>query len=354
MRNRCRAALAVAPLVMVASSLFQSLAAAQNGPLVYRRVLVPEDDLHSQIRGLLPLARDEFERRLAVAARKGEANSPPLDAQLEQATFRARLDGPELVAGRSELNITCRGEGPALVPLEPCNVVIESAAWQGAEQPAAIVGVDAGGRLWCRAEASGTLKLGWSQPASRVESGLTTFELQLPAAPRRRLEIVAPSGFELASDSGLITSAAAAGEPTGRVWTIDLNADPRTVLHVRASGAAGNAGPLVVAREATNYAVHGSAVDLLATLTLDVLRQPVTELEFAVDAAIHVTEIRAGSEALPLSIEPSGAQSTVRARVPAGLSGTEQIVSIAGSAEWPGGGRWTLPRIELRGAEYQE
>src|SRR5262245_14385097 len=76
-----------------------SLRAQPAEPLHYRRVLVPADALADQIRGLVPMKREEFERRLAMIAPRESREAP----RIEQATFRASLEGFELIQGDADL-----------------------------------------------------------------------------------------------------------------------------------------------------------------------------------------------------------------------------------------------------------
>src|SRR5262245_33824350 len=92
--------------IAIAASLW-ALAIQAAEPLVYRRVLVPADALDSQIRDLLPLKRDEFERRLALLQRD-ESQSRHATVRVEQAVFQARLDGNRLV-GSGSLDVVAKG-----------------------------------------------------------------------------------------------------------------------------------------------------------------------------------------------------------------------------------------------------
>ena len=67
-------------LVVPSSSFGQS-----PEPLLYRRVFVPEEALNNHIRGLLPLKREEFERRVALAAKQNDASAGKMAARIEQA-----------------------------------------------------------------------------------------------------------------------------------------------------------------------------------------------------------------------------------------------------------------------------
>ena len=72
--SRARLRSVGALLTLAAHAVLATSAIAQlPAPLSYRRVYVPEEALESQIRGLLPLKRDEFQRRLALIAAQSES-----------------------------------------------------------------------------------------------------------------------------------------------------------------------------------------------------------------------------------------------------------------------------------------
>src|SRR5439155_22452026 len=111
-------------------------------PLLFRRVFVPEEALGSQIRGLLPLKREEFERRLASAAKQTDPAANKTAVRIERAVFRARLEGSDLKNGEAELTVVAATDQPAILSLEPCRVALESAVWQSGKRGPVIIGAD--------------------------------------------------------------------------------------------------------------------------------------------------------------------------------------------------------------------
>src|SRR5205814_2317145 len=80
--------------LLLALSLSGALGADETpAPLTFRRVYVPAEALDSQIRGLLPMKRSEFERRIARTQEPGRTIAGQTSARIEEATFRAKLDG---------------------------------------------------------------------------------------------------------------------------------------------------------------------------------------------------------------------------------------------------------------------
>src|SRR5436305_620854 len=159
MRGVVRTACADRVAAMLQLVLVGGLTADETpSPLTFRRVYVPEDSLNTQIRGLLPMKRAEFERRIELLHAAGRSIAVQAPARIEEAAFRARLSGQQLVDGTAELNIVKDGEEPVFLMLEPCNLMLESAAWTAPAPRPAVLGVDAAGQLRCVVEQSGTLQ----------------------------------------------------------------------------------------------------------------------------------------------------------------------------------------------------
>ncbi len=356
-RTTIVAAIALAATFGLQSARGQSPDAPQTVPLVYRRVYVPEEALESQIRGLLPLARDEFERRIALARAAVDRSSGLAQIRMEEAVFRARLDGNVLRDGAAEIIVSSVAKQPSLLALAPCNVAIESAVWQTQERRAAVIGADPRGELQCLVEASGTLRLTWSQAAVTSAAEETTFDLRLPSATRRRLEIVAPTNIELAVDAGLIVASGPAdNDPEQRVWSIELGGQSQIRLTARAAKAEREARALVVVCETTSYSVLRSTLDMETSFKFSVPAQPLKELRLEADEGLEITAVRMGEQSLPFRAA-SGAGEGLRAvSVPLfeTITGTDQTIEISATTEWPADGRWRLPRIKVAGGLLQE
>src|SRR5262245_61961249 len=214
-----------------------ALLLAQNaGPQAYRRIFVPQDDLEAQIRGLLPLKRDEFERRLLLAGAVRDASQRPAEVRVEAAVFRARHDGGRLSGGTAELEIVLPSERAAVLTLAPCSFAIESAYWKGDPKRPAVLGADAIGAICCLVERSGTLLLEWTQRGEQRSFGGAAWNLQFPVAPRCKLEIETAGDEQLDSQAGLSTVGDPADRNAGRrEWTIELGGRSQTRIKIEPS-----------------------------------------------------------------------------------------------------------------------
>ena len=346
-----------AGLVLAVAGLCVLLGSARVSPaaLAYRRVYVPEESLGGQIRGLLPLQREEFQRRLELARRLADPSASQTKVRIDQAVFHATLDGDRLRGGKMELVVSATDDEPSLLSLDPCNVAIESAIWD--DRRAAILGADSTGTLRCLAPQSGTLLLDWNHAGIKGQAGETTFDLRLPAALRRRLQIATPANVELTVDAGLVSpSEPAAEDPRQRLWTIDLLGGSPIVLHAHPVRPQEDAGPLVTVRELASYTVGRSTLDVETTLTLDILRQPLKQIELEVDRPLRITAVALGEHRLAFGADDDAEKrhATVLVELPAELSRMDRAIEITANADWPTGTRWTLPRIKLAGGLLQE
>src|SRR5207253_11383059 len=112
----------------------------------YRRVFVPEDALDQQIRGLLPLKRDELERRLVLANLAADAAANHEAARIDEATYQARLTPEGLLEGSARLIVKTPAASAALLSLEPCQLAIRSAIWSDGDGEPAVLGTDSAGK----------------------------------------------------------------------------------------------------------------------------------------------------------------------------------------------------------------
>jgi hypothetical protein len=346
---------------LLAAAVFALLPAVSvgqsPGPLSYRRVFVPEEALHHYIRGLLPLTREEFERRIELAAKKQDSVTAKTAVRVEQAVFRARLDGAALIKGESEIEIVAATNEPSLLSLDPCSLAIESADWKANDRRPAVIGRNPTGELQCLVEGSGTLRLRWNQAAAETAPGTSRFTLRLPIAPRRRLEITAPKEIELEVEGGLISQRdARTANSNDRMWLIDLTGAMETRLYARQAGAQQQVDGLVIVREETQYNVLPSVIDMKTSFTLDLLRQPAHQIKLEVDRGLQITAARIADQSMPFAAMTGedDASQIVTLELPAEISGTDRVMEIAATARWSGDRAIELPRIIIAGGVLQE
>jgi hypothetical protein len=388
----------VCRLVLTWGALVASapLAHAQNDAeparTTYRRVYVPEADLDGQVRGLLPIRREEFDQHISVAATRGPARFAPPRARLTAARYSARLAGESLVGGRAWWSVETSGSEPTVLQASPCNLALEEAVWEadpqsgGASQPA-VLGNDPAGDLVCLTPRSGTLALRWSLAAADATADRLDFRLQLPPVPLTRLEIELPPAMVLRCDAGLVippargkaddaegdvTAGAAAAAGSNVVWAIETAGTANLLIRIERSVNSVPAKPVVLVQESGNYRVLAGEIDISSSLELDVLSAPLRELDLLVDRQVRLVSIRLGDEPLAWEEtprddstndptdrtargdgkEPELRRITVQLARP--LRGEGIRLDVAGVAPWPANQAVRLPRIQVLDGVWQE
>lgn len=344
-------------LVVAATAIFPArlVQAQTTEPLIYRRIFAPSDALDGQIRDLLPLKREEFGRRLAAIQQPTSALASQTIVRIEQAAFRARLDGSQLV-GQATFLVAAAGTDAALLPLQPCSFTIESAFWNAAESRTAIFGADQTGKLLCLVDHSGELSLKWRQAANEVIDGRQSFALQFPSAPYRRLEINAPANIELAIDSGLIVSSQPSSEePDRRNWLIELTGATNIRLEANAKRQTHLTTPRAIVRDTTAYNVLPAAVDFETTVNLDVLEQSLSAFSFTASQPIHLLSVQVNGQPTDFRVTTDeDGQSRYLCEIATPLAGADHVLTIAGTASRPAAGAWILPRVRWDDCQFQE
>ena len=358
-------------------------AAEPAAPLRYRRVLVPEQEVDRVVRGLLPMRRDEFDRRLRLleaAAGTGQASS----ARIASATYRARLEGDALVGGQAELVITHDSTGPVLLDLAEVDLALRDARWSGAGGRAAQLGIDQAGKLGCLVEESGTLSASWSLQGQREQRGDLSFQFHLPPCPLTQMVLTLPPDLTLRAQGAIaerIAPAASRGSTTTAVarqeahpqevqWSILCSGNAAVTLRVTSGEGMPDAARLVLVKQRDTYTVHRGAMDVEASLDLDVLNQPISQLTLTCDSSLALVSVRQGenrlawselaaSELTPSELTSSElTQSSGVRRIAIELSpplvGNADAIRVTAVAPWDGEGSRRLPKIQVDGATWQE
>ena len=333
--------------------------------LRFRRVFVPEADLQHEIRGLLPLKRDEFERRLVEAAKAAQPRQARATAHLARAAYLARVEGDQLVQGSAELTVQSAAASPLVLSLGQCNLALRAARWEGPDSRPAVVGQDGKRQLGCVVEGGGTLSWDWSLRGAADSTGAISFGLQLPPATVTTLRLDVPDDKTLSVEGGvasLLTDGlvppinAPGSEITRRQsWLVEIGGDHEVKLTLLPRNSSGDSRPLLTVREQSTYAVARSLLDLETTLQIDTFQQKQPELALRVDRPLQITRIRSGDQPLTWSVLSTDERSTFVVIASPSLSDLSSLnLEIQATGPWTADAPANLPRITLRDAMYQE
>jgi hypothetical protein len=259
-------------MLLLAIVVASGVQAAENGEaendaaaldLRYRRIFVPQEAIASQVRGLLPLKRDEFERRIAEWEKLRKVGQSANQPHLERGEYSAELRGEFLTGGTAQIDIHWAGEGSRRCSLEPCNLALENVTWFGGEPRTALLGLDAAARTTLLAPGSGQLRFDWSKRGSRNNSEELVFDIRLPRAPVAILKLRLPASATLSASSGIVTETPASNDM--REWRIELGGDSQTVVTIATDSSRRQFKPLLLVREAAAYTFAPATVDLDVT-----------------------------------------------------------------------------------------
>ena len=185
-------------------------------PLRFRRVFAPADRMKDWPRGAmkyLPVDAAEFDRLLATVRDDASGVGVSSGVRIESAQYAARWDEAQTLRGDATLQIAHRAGGPrpaAAGTLQP-------GAGQGPlarrrSAPAAVLGLDDGGKLQMLVERAGQLGAAWSLRGRRDAGDATVFSFELPPCPVNRLTLDLPPGLTPLADRGLQVDSRPAGE----------------------------------------------------------------------------------------------------------------------------------------------
>ncbi len=339
-------------------------------PPAIRKIYVPADSLDPEARGLLPLPRAEFDKRMSRFAAKTKPEFTPPEACITQAVYRASLRNEQLTQGTAELTLERRQAATtehAWLTLSPCNLAIGVPTWQEPDI-SAIFGQNANQQLQLAVPAlgsgsqAGVLKFPWSLRGRRDERGRVKFVFDLPPALRQRLELRVPATWMLTSDTAVpqelksSTAAIKAGEVADSLWQVEVTGDRRVQLFAQPRQADAQTPPLVLVRETGSYVFTPGQMDLELSLELDINRAPLRQIRVRHDPRLQWTAVRWGEQSLTWTTEKSSNnEPVVVITLPEPLLGPSRLIQLTAVADWtPGAQKWTLPRASVEDALWQE
>ncbi len=339
-------------------------AAEPAGPLTYRRIFVLQDELQSQAAGLLPMKREEFEKRLLTA---GSSNSreQPAECRIESGVYRATFENQQLVAGQADLKVHCDAARETWLSFEGSTLAIGSAFWTDSLERPALLGLDSSGRTTLRVERSSTLELEWSARGQPIDRGGWRFDLTLPPAIHNELQIELPSGWTMSAEAGLLSQVPQAiGENEDEriradvsgtaAWRLELGGQRRAEFSVYPRSA-GRDETLLLVSEAATYRFAPGSLDSDLSLTLNIHEHPLRQVALRVEPPLDILSIRHKNTRLDWQ-EGAPDEAGVRRLIlelPEPLPPGTHMLQINATAAWPLDRQIAVPRIQVEGGIWQ-
>lgn len=358
-----RICLPILPLLISAALLGAEPAASE--PLRYRRIYIPTEDLASEARGMIPLKREEFERRVSAwsARRPGAAAS---HVRVERAVYSARLAQNQWVGGNARLDVVAATSEPAVLAWDNCNLALGTPLWDEQPPRPARMGTSPESKAILLVERSGSLLVPWSLRGELGDAGVATFNVRLPKATMNRLVLQIPSTQTLSSDGGLVSQLSAeavenallppikSGESAN--WLVELGGQTQTRLRLGLAAASARREGVVLVRETATHVLSPVDVSSEFALQLDIHQTRLSTLRLAVDEAARVTGVRLGGMPLAwLEVTPAGSPETaLQIDLPDSLAGSGNSLSVSVVSPLPLERDWRLPRLRLQESTWQE
>jgi hypothetical protein len=337
-----------------ATALWAQQPVAERGPPKYRRIFVPEDELAPLVKGLLPVKREEFERRLAEAGKT--APSSAAGPRIARASYSARLSGQNLVDGEARFEIAVPQDGTGALSLEPCNLALGQGKWEETPPRRAVVGVGPRNVLALEVDKAGTVSLPWTRHGEELKAGSIQFDLALPETAMQELRLRLPPDLQLSAEPGLVSrisqpSAEAAGDAE---WLVQPGGGRRVTLRVFDKAPASGDGNLVLVKEQARYALTPTDVACEFQWQVDVHGEALRTAQLRIDPRLQVTQVSVGGQNAAWSVAGDEKSRTLSVEFTQPLSGGNRGVSIQAICEQALGKPWRLPRMNWEGAVWQE
>lgn len=351
-------------LGFVVAPLFAAEPAGPPESLRYRRIFVPADELNSQAKGMIPLKREEFERRvLALTAR--QPNSVAAKVRVERAVHSARLEGSQLVDGNSRLEVVCAASEPVVLSWDS-NLALGKPLWDEQPPRPARLGTTPENAAVLLVEKSGRLTVPWTLRGKIAEAQETSFDLLLPKAATSRLVLQLPAGLVPETDAGIVSRLDASAsenqlfpaKPAGPSanWLVELGGLTQVRLRVKSAAKVAQKGGVVLVRESATHVLSPVDVSSEFNLQLDVHQPDLSSLKLELDANARIIGVRLGGS--PLSWREATAakpeQMAFQVDLPEALIGSGNSLSISVISPLTLDRSWRLPRLRLNGGTWQE
>ncbi len=367
MRSRFSSAASLTASCLCIVFLFTSPARAQEAPLRFRKVFVPQGDIEALKRDYMPIGRDKFKRLLAEIQSQS-ATPGQLAARIQRAEYSAVLDGDQLINGQAKLDVVHHSTDLSLLPLAPCNLALGPATWQGDEEGerAASLGIDSQGTLVALVERSDTLQLPWTAHGTVNQLREIAFDLALAPSGLSRIQLELPTNLTPTVNRGVVSlvtdnesSAGFEGESgrrAGNTWSIELGGATRVRLVLRPYESQRRRDQLVMAREDTLYEMTNSGLDLRTTLQLDVYHEPLTRLNVTVPRELHIVAARVAGLETDWSVASISVGGMKQLQIPltTPLLGLGQSIEIEAIGPLQTDAPWKLPRLRPESVFWQE
>lgn len=355
----CRAAFLLLLLCLPNGAAFaEENGSASDSDLEYRRIYAPANRVEDWPLGstpYLPVEPKEFDRLVGKAKAAASRAPEAVDARIAAVHSTARLDDFGILRGETRIKIESRGEGPHLLPLEPCSLPIEKAFWDHSPQRPAFVGVQSSDRPAVLVKQSDTLVLSWTVSTPLPGERQAAVEFALPNCAMKTFDLSLPSDISPSSSTGVMTLGESREKPR-RTWRLELGGKSRFTLHLQSESDKGSVSQPSRLHQSTTYDFSQRGVEIAIQITLDVPTAPLEELVLSVSPDLRLIAVRQGEIPIPWSSthDESAGRERVVLKFPEPLRGKGRAIRLVGIAPPVAETAWLLPDVRPIGLSWSE
>jgi len=324
-----------------------------HDPIGLRRIFVPADRAAQWLRSdYVPIEAARLSELLQTADSGAATVQHVRGASVQAATYRARLQGDDLLDGTAQLQISHRGDSATMLPLAPCDLAISAAQWNGSQEPA-VLGLTDAGQPAIEVKQSGSLQLEWSKSGGASEGEPAEFRLRLPRAARCEMVLDLPEQVEPRVDTGIVRRRNDASG--GRCnWHLQLPSQREILLRLQPTAGDGRQ-PVPLVQQLNVYQL-GPQLQMRSRLTIGQQRRPTDRLAVLLDEPLRLVSAR--YQDTPLVVAGVEKTDTGAAKVLLDLPTTMRRGSVAfeltAVMTLPESPLWRLPRIRIAGADWMQ
>ncbi|WP_339908437.1 hypothetical protein [Symmachiella dynata] len=293
-----------------------------------------------------PIRRDRLEKQQTKDG--NPVAQMPREFPIRHAVYSAKLTSDNALDGGLVLTVDQPQDGPAMIPLDPLTLPVHKLSWPDRE---AVWGSTPQGQLVVKSRPDQkTLTGRWKLRGEKRPGGLL-FDLHVAKAAASQLMLTLPETYDVQCETAVVDAPVAADVPGWRNWKIELGRQTRCRVVLYETAPDETPLPLIVLSD--NRVKYTSAPEqfrIQNRMQLDILKAPVSDLEFVTDSDVQIHAVLAGAAALPMEQQTTEGHRTVRVHFDPPISGPGHVLQLQATAPLTMERQIQLPRILVPGA----